>query len=194
VTETLANFAIDITADTSAAKTELLELERLGARFSTRFASSFERAIFSGESFGAVLRGLGTDISRLAFRAAMQPLQQAGAGLFSGALGGLFGFSKGGVPSRATISPFARGGVVNSPVLFPMGGGDTGLAGEAGAEAILPLARGPDGRLGVRAEGGGRPVSITFNVTTPDADSFRRSEGQIAAMITRATRRGERNL
>lgn len=194
MTDTLASFAIDITADTSAAKAELLELEKLSTRFSARFASSFERAIFSGQSFGDVLRGLATDISRLALRSAMQPLQQAGAGFFGHALQGLFGFAKGGVVSGIAPTAFARGGVVNSPVLFPMGGGQVGLAGEAGAEAIMPLARGPDGRLGVRAEGGGRPVSVTFNITTPDANSFRRSEGQIAAMIARATRRGERNL
>jgi phage-related minor tail protein len=124
----------------------------------------------------------------------MQPLQQAGAGLFNNALQGLFGFAKGGVVGGPAPTAFARGGVVNSPVLFPMGGGQVGLAGEAGAEAIMPLARGPDGRLGVRAEGGARPVSVTFNITTPDADSFRRSEGQITAMLARATRRGERNL
>ena len=48
---------------------------------------------------------------------------------------------------------------------------------EAGAEAIMPLSRGPDGRLGVRAAGGpGRPVAVTVQVSTPDADSFRRPD------------------
>jgi hypothetical protein len=37
-------------------------------------------------------------------------------------------------------------------------------------------------------------VSITVNVSTPDAESFRRSEGQIAAMLSRAVSRGQRNL
>ena len=69
-----------------------------------------------------------------------------------------------------------------------------GIAGEAGPEAILPLSRGSDGRLGVRAQGGGAGVNVTFNVTTPDADSFRRSEGQIAAMLSRVVGRGQRNL
>jgi phage-related minor tail protein len=68
-----------------------------------------------------------------------------------------------------------------------------GVAGERGAEAILPLARGRDGRLGVRA-GGTPSMSITFNVTTPDADSFRRSETQIAALLARAVAHGHRNL
>ena len=68
---------------------------------------------------------------------------------------------------------------------FRSAGNRIGLAGERGAEAILPLARGPDGALGVRAAGGGG-ISVTFNVSTPDADSFRRSETQIAALLARA--------
>ncbi len=65
--------------------------------------------------------------------------------------------------------------------------------GEAGAEAILPLARGPDGRLGVSA-GGRAPVHIVFNVTTPDAAGFRKSEAQITGMLARAVARGARRL
>ena len=89
--------------------------------------------------------------------------------------------------------PFAQGGVIASPITFPLGGNRLGLAGERGAEAILPLARGPDGRLGVRAGGGGG-MHVTFNVTTPDADSFRRSETQLAALLARAVGQGQRNL
>jgi phage-related minor tail protein len=65
--------------------------------------------------------------------------------------------------------------------------------GERGAEAVMPLARGPDGRLGVRG-GGARPVSVTVNIATPDADSFRRSEAQVAATLARAVARGRRGL
>lgn len=66
--------------------------------------------------------------------------------------------------------------------------------GEAGPEAILPLARGPDGRLGVAAGGGnGGAARVTVNITTPDAESFRRSRGQVAAQIARAVDRGRRD-
>lgn len=69
------------------------------------------------------------------------------------------------VPTPAAfgqVFPFAfgggigsgMGGVGDSPTLFPMAGG-MGLAFEAGAEAVLPLKRGPDGRLGVAGGGGG---------------------------------------
>lgn len=191
--DALANLAIEVTADTSAAKAQLLELEKLGTRFSSRFATAFERAVFKGRDFGDVLRGLAQDLSRLAFRAAFEPIQQAGASFLGQSMPSVLPFAKGGIVS-STPSPFAKGGVLSAPALFPMAGGRMGVAGEAGAEAILPLARGPDGRLGVRAQGSQPHVSIAFNITTPDAESFRRSEGQIAAMIARAVRRGERNL
>lgn len=103
------------------------------------------------------------------------------------------GFGSGGALSSAMPLPFAHGGVLSAPAVFPVAGGRLGVAGEAGPEAILPLSRTGDGRLGVRAQGGGA-VSITFNVTTPNAESFRRSESQIAAMLNRAVARGERNL
>ena len=72
------------------------------------------------------------------------------------------------------IIPFAKGGVVNKPTLFPFAKG-TGLMGEAGPEGILPLRRGPDGRLGVEAHGGGGPTNIVVNVdasgSSVEADS-----------------------
>jgi phage-related minor tail protein len=72
--------------------------------------------------------------------------------------------------------------------------GGTGLMGEAGPEAIMPLARGPDGKLGVRAGGGGGgPVSVVMNISTPDVEGFRRSRSQIAAEMARAMGRGRRN-
>jgi phage-related minor tail protein len=72
--------------------------------------------------------------------------------------------------------------------------GGTGLMGEAGPEAILPLRRGPDGRLGVEAPGGGRSaVTVNMTIQTPDAESFRRSRTQIAAEMSRALARGARN-
>ena len=67
--------------------------------------------------------------------------------------------------------------------------------GEAGAEAVLPLSRGPDGKLGVAGgNGGGAPVNIVFNVNATDTASFKRSQSQISAMLARAVSRGHRNL
>lgn len=89
-----------------------------------------------------------------------------GGDFFSSILG-FFGFgganANGNAFNGGSIVPFANGGVVTAPQLFPMSGGRIGLRGEAGPEAIMPLKRGPDGKLGVRMHGGG-VVSQTFVV------------------------------
>ena len=93
--------------------------------------------------------------------------------------------------SQGRVMPFAKGGVVAQATTFPMRGG-TGLMGEAGPEAIMPLARGADGRLGVRAGGAGA-APVTINITTPDVEGFRRSQSQVAAEMSRLMGRGARN-
>lgn len=70
--------------------------------------------------------------------------------------------------------------------------GGMGLMGEAGPEAIMPLSRGADGKLGVRAESG-RAVNIVMKISTPDVEGFARSQSQIAAQVGRALGRGQRN-
>jgi len=71
----------------------------------------------------------------------------------------------GNVFKGGNVVPFARGGVVSSPTIFPMRTG-MGLMGEAGPEAIMPLKRGPDGKLGVVAEVGhsGGAVTVVQNI------------------------------
>ena len=56
----------------------------------------------------------------------------------------------------------------------------------------MPLRRGPDGNLGVIGAGGGS-VNVTMNISTPDVDSFRRSQAQVAAGLGRVLSRGNRN-
>ena len=101
--------------------------------------------------------------------------------LFGGSAGGGVGvgsgftFAKGGAFRAGNVIPFASGGMVSSPTVFPMSRGRTGLMGEAGPEAIMPLRRGSDGRLGVQATGGGGAgasgqISITV---TGDTDLVR---------------------
>lgn len=192
MTDHITSLAIEVRAETDDARQKLKDLEKLSNSFAGRITGAFEDAIFSGRSFGDTLRGLALDLARLTFRAAFQPVSQALGGFLAQGTQGLLGFAKGGVVGQPMPVPFASGGVIASPVTFPLGGGRIGLAGEAGAEAILPLARGADGRLGVRAQGNAAAPSIVFNVTTPDADSFRRSEGQITAMLARAAARGQR--
>jgi phage-related minor tail protein len=73
-------------------------------------------------------------------------------------------------------------------------GSSFGLMGERGAEAILPLSRGPNGQLGIMAQNSQAPVAVTINISATDMDSFRKSEGQITSALARAVARGQRGL
>lgn len=173
---------------------ELELASRVGRGFGSSLTRAFSDAAVRGRKLSDVIKGVALSLSRTALSAALRPLGNAIGGGFSGILGNALGFAKGGVFSGGMPVPFARGGVIAAPMSFPLAGGKMGLAGEAGPEAILPLSRGSDGRLGVRSDGAAGPVSITFNVSTPDAESFRRSESQLTAMLNRAVSRGDRNL
>ena len=155
--------------ETEALKTQLADLDRMAESLGQRLVTAFAGAALQGRNLQDVLRGLALSLSRMALNQALKPL----------------------VSLIGSVTPFADGGVVNSPVLFPTRGG-TGLMGEAGPEAIMPLARGADGKLGVR--GGQGAMNVTVNIAAQDAESFRRSQSQVAALITRAALRGQRNL
>lgn len=171
---------------------DLEQMNRLGDQFARTMGRAFQDVAVRGKSFGDVLRGLGQQLAKLALQAALKPLGTALGSALGSALGGAF--AKGGALQKGATIPFAQGGIVSSPTYFPMSGGRAGLMGERGAEAIMPLARGPDGRLGVRAAGGGAAINITMNVTTPDVEGFRRSQSQVAAMLSRTVAHGQRNL
>lgn len=186
----------DFAADLTARLADLNALTVAADKFGSVLTAGLKSAVIQGKSLDDVLRQMALRLSGNVLAAALKPLTSllgelaSGlAGSFGSALSGLLGgalpFAKGGVV------PFADGGVVATPNYFPLAGGGLGVAGEAGAEAILPLARGPDGSLGVRGGGG---VSVTFNVTTPDVASFRQSEAQVTAMLARAVGRGRRGL
>ncbi|QFR31724.1 phage tail tape measure protein [Ancylobacter sp. TS-1] len=189
---------VEIAADTGAFRREIAEAERLARGFGRVVGDALTGAALKGREADDVLRSLAGRLSALALDMAFRPLEQGLAGLaqsvLGGALGGAAGFAKGGAFAAGRVVPFAEGGVVAAPTYFPMAGGALGLMGERGAEAILPLRRGPDGRLGVAAGGGGRAVSVTVNVSTPDATAFRRSDAYLAGLVARAVARGERSL
>lgn len=157
---------------------------------------AFDGLVFDGMKLSDALKSVAQTMVNSVYNIAMRPVQQAVGGAVAngvnGLLSGLFPFEKGGSFVQGRVMPFAKGGVVSSPTQFPMRNG-RGLMGEAGPEAIMPLTRGADGRLGVQAQGGGRPVSIVMNVTTPDVQGFARSQSQIAAQMARALARGDRN-
>ncbi len=159
-------------------------------RVSRTMTRAFAGAIISGKSLQSVLVSIAEGFARMALSAGLKPLQQGLSSLLSSAFSSIGGMGGGG----PAIAPFADGGIVSRPVFFGNGGG-LGLMGERGAEAILPLARGPDGKLGIASQGqSGQPVNVTVNISTPDAESFRRSQVQIASTMARAVARGRRGL
>jgi phage-related minor tail protein len=186
-------WTVAINADTTALSTELRNAASLGRQFSNTLVGAFEGIAIKGRNVSDVLRGVALRLSEIVLKAALKPLEQGFGNLISGLMSGGLGFAKGGAVSKGLPVPFAAGGVIQSPIAFPLAGGRMGIAGERGAEAIMPLSRGPDGRLGVAARGGAG-MSVTFNVSTPDAESFVRSETQVAAMLARAVSLGQRNL
>jgi phage-related minor tail protein len=179
-----------LAAQAEPLRLQLQELEGLAESFGRAMTTAFRRSVVDGKRLEDVLRSLALGLARRALSQALAPLGSGIGGFLASLLRGSR-FAKGGVLGGG-VTPFAAGGVVSTPSYFPLRGG-LGLAGEAGPEAILPLARGSDGRLGVRSRGGGG-VNVTFNVTTPDAQSFRRAEAELTAMLARAVARGQRGL
>ena len=163
---------------------------------SSSIGRAFEGLVFDGKKLSETLAGVGRSLSSSVLSQALGPVQKSIGSALSGGLqavlGGLSPFAEGAAFSSGRVAAFARGGVVDGPTHFPMRGG-VGLMGEAGPEAIMPLARGADGRLGVRGGGGGA-VSVTMHISTPDVAGFQRSQSQVAAEMTRAMQRGRRNL
>lgn len=179
------------TLDGLALRTRDLETSANG--FARAMSRAFASSVTGGKQFDDVLKSLALRISDMAVRLAFKPLEK---GLVGGLSSLLSGFGAGGATlqanARGAIKPFAAGGVIGTPTYFPMMDGGVGLAGEAGPEAIMPLRRGADGRLGVASEGGGG--NVTIHIATPDAQSFRRSESYVAGQIARAVARGRRVL
>ena len=113
------------------------------------------------------------------------------SGLFGGGGGGdlfsMFGGSSGMFFAKGGLIPYAAGGIVHRPTVFPMANG-MGLMGEAGPEAVMPLKRTASGDLGIQAAGGGSVINI--NISAADAQSFydmcRRNPAAITDPVERA--------
>jgi phage-related minor tail protein len=181
------------TLDSLSLKTKDLTASASG--FARAMTQAFSASVTGGKQFDDVLKSLGLRISDLAVRLAFKPLEKSLTSGISSLLSGLTGGVGAGAAkveaASGAIKPFAAGGVIGTPTYFPLANGGVGLAGEAGPEAIMPLTRGRDGRLGI-AGGGGNTINV--QIATPDLDNFRRSESYITGQIARAVARGRRSL
>jgi phage-related minor tail protein len=171
------------------------EVNTLSSGISGGLRKAFDGLVFDGMKLNDALKTVAKTIVDTVYSIAMKPVTGALGGLLAQGVAGIMGsgmpFANGGAFSQGKVMPFAKGGIVGGPTTFPMRGG-RGLMGEAGPEAIMPLTRGPDGRLGVQSAGG-RAVNVVMNITTPDVQGFQRSQTQVAAQVTRALARGQRN-
>jgi len=206
----MTNSTLDSGADTGSADDFSNVLDGLQSRtarlssgangFASAMTRAFTQATAGGKQLDTVLQSLALRISSLAVAQAFKPIAAGITNSLTGGLtqlfGGLFGGGGTGPQSNrlGAIKPFAAGGVIGTPTYFPLSSGGLGLAGEAGPEAIVPLSRGSDGRLGIAMSGAGTPANVTVQIATPDVGSFRRSEAYLTGQIARAVARGQRNL
>ncbi|ODU62679.1 MAG: hypothetical protein ABT13_00635, partial [Pelagibacterium sp. SCN 68-10] len=123
---------------------ELRRVGDLAAGVGRSLSTALRGAVMDGKSLKAVLGDVARAFADLALKAALKPVGT----LVSTALEGLF------TATDPAVTRFAKGGVIAAPSYFPTQGG-MALAGEAGPEAIVPLRRGSDGRLGIAGGGGG---------------------------------------
>lgn len=167
------------------------QIDLSATRMATSLSKGFGAAINSGKSFNETLSIIGQSLARIAIQDGVKLATQT----LTHQLAGLFAETPGSATlNTAQINRNADGGIIASPTYFSSGGA-IGLMGERGAEAIMPLARGADGRLGVIAQRhAASPVAVTVNISATDFDSFRRSEAQLTGALARAVARGQRFL
>jgi lambda family phage tail tape measure protein len=142
-------------------KDAFAELSQAITSWGNKAADTFADFVVDGKaSFSNLINSMLKDIVRLQAKQYLDPITKGASGFLSGMFDNIFGKSgssvqlaTGGVMSGPGISAFS-GSIVNRPTLFPFAKG-IGLMGEAGEEAILPLKRGADGKLGVAGGGGG---------------------------------------
>ncbi len=125
-------------------------------------------------NFAEFTRSVLADLTRIAIRQAMLNM-----------FGGIFSFLKnaqGNAFGANGVIPYAKGGVVNSPTVFPFKNG-VGLMGEAGAEAILPLKRGRSGNLGVEASGSSNNIVVNVDASGTEVQGDDAQSSQLGKLI-----------
>ena len=164
----------------------------LADNIANTFGNAFMSIVDGTESAKHAFRSMARDIIKQLYQILV--VEQM-VNSISGAIQGSFGGApQGPMPSGNAVPDtrmfkFANGGVVSSPTTFGMSGGKTGLMGEAGPEAIMPLKRGANGKLGVQMEGGGATTVVqNFNFSANGDDSVKRIIAQAAPKIAQMTK------
>jgi len=191
----VAGFDVELRRMRSALAATGKDVATLEKGLSRGLRKAFDGVAFDGMKLSDALSTVARSMVNTTYNAAMKPVTDHVGGLISQGVGslvqGILPFADGAPFSQGRVMPFAQGGIVSTATGFGMRGG-MGLMGEAGPEAIMPLARGPDGKLGVKGGASGG-TSVVMNITTPDVQGFQRSQSQIAAQLSRALNAGNRN-
>jgi hypothetical protein len=167
----------------------------IGSSMETAFMSIVDGTQSAKDAFKSMAASIIKELYRVLVVQQLVGSFDAKAGTGSGIVG-FFGklltSADGNVFSGGSqVKAFANGGIVGGPTYFPMSGGQTGLMGEAGPEAIMPLKRGTNGRLGVEVQGGGGSVNVTNNINVSggsDPAAIRAEVAKIMPQITNATK------
>ena len=174
----ISKIAASQTAATAALTTSAATVASAAATYKTaavsagQLASSITQAAISQAAYSAALVPIAG--------AALAPVAALATGTSIAAANVVA--SAGMLASR--ITAFKDGGVVNSPTLFPMSGNRTGLMGERGAEAIMPLKRTPSGQLGVQAQVQQPSINI-YNQSGANIETVQRPDGDTDIFIKR---------
>jgi lambda family phage tail tape measure protein len=144
--------------------------------------------------FGDLARSILADLAKMIIKQMLFNLLSAGMNAMG--LGSLLGPTKAakGMAVDGGVRKFASGGVVTSPTMFKFASGGqfrNGLMGEAGPEAIMPLARTSSGKLGVVSTGGGGSTSVVVNVNVESGSeqvSSNQGAGALGKIIAGAVR------
>lgn len=94
---------------------------------------------------------------------------------------GTSGLGSGASSAGASVVPHAKGGIVSSPTMFPMQGGNIGLAGEAGTEVIAPARRMSNGDVGIGAV---QPQVTVNNYTNAAVEVIKRPNNEMEIKIS----------
>jgi tape measure domain-containing protein len=186
--------------------------EQIGTAFSESFTGLINGSMTAQESLGNFFRNIGNYFLDMASKMIAKYIEMQIIGLaqkfLPGMFGSQFGFTgnsnlggaafgagfqtpafslnaNGNVFAQNGIVPFANGGIVDRPMMFPFAKG-IGLMGEAGPEAIMPLKRGADGKLGVAGGGGGTSVVVNVDASGSSVEGNQAQGRQLGVAVSAA--------